>query len=235
MAEIERDPDRAPPSGPLTHWVDTNVMLEVYSQGDVYDAYEGWQRGEIPIANVEARRIRMQGSLWMAMALCEARAISVSFQHENLNNILRMAPPGSERGGWTSAILYVLGDGGVFDGWERFLTNDGLGLSNRNRDRHMVNECRTGGLVLVTRDDQVIGEARNVGVDVAEPEAFAARYLTRDAARRMCEERVATATFRYLTRGPVGEHELRMRIGHRIRELYGAIWQPPDQPWFREI
>ena len=30
MPDIERDPDRAPPSGP---WVDTNVMLEIYSHG----------------------------------------------------------------------------------------------------------------------------------------------------------------------------------------------------------
>ena len=49
------DPDDAPPSRPLTHWVDTNVMLEVYSHGDLYKAHETWERGEVPAAAIEER------------------------------------------------------------------------------------------------------------------------------------------------------------------------------------
>lgn len=167
------------------------------------------------------------------MALCRVGARSVTYQHENVRNMLRMAPPDSERGGWTSTIIYQLGDGGVFDGWERYMTNDGAALSNRDRDRHMVNECHTDGLVLVTRDAQVIDEARGVGVDATEPELFAARHLTREEARRMFDDRVGAAGIRYLVAGPPQEQELRMRAGRRIRELYAAIWQLSDQPWFR--
>lgn len=164
MPDPERHPDNPLPSGPLTHWVDTNVMLEVYSHGDLYDAFESYQRGEGALAKVEERRLRIQGSLWMAMALCRVGARSVTYQHENVRNILRMAPPDSERGGWTSTIVWMLGDHGVFDGWERHMTNDGANLTNRERDRHMVAECRSDGLVLVTRDEEVIGEAHAVVV-----------------------------------------------------------------------
>lgn len=228
------DPNHLPPSGPLTHWVDTNVMLEVYSHGDLSDAYESWQRGDRAIATVEARRLQMQNSLWMAMALSQSGARSVSFQHENLRNILRLAPPSSARASWTAAVLYVLGDGGVFGAWERFLTNDAGALSNRERDRHMVNECRTEQLVLISRDAQVIREAHAVGVDALRPELFAGRYLAREAARRLFNERIATAVDRYTVSGPGDNLEVRERAAAAIRETCAAIWSPPDEPWFCE-
>ena len=233
MPDSKRHPENPAQSGPLTHWVDTNVMLEVYSHGDLFDAFESYQRGEGDLAAVEERRLRIQGSLWMAMALCRAGARSVTYQHENVRNILRMAPPDSERGGWTSTILWMLGDHGVFDGWGRNMTNDGRNLTNRERDRHMVAECRSDGLVLVTRDAEVIGEARAVGVDAADPETFAVRHLTREDARRTFDERMGTAALGYVVASPAHEHELRMRAGRRVREIFTAVWQSPNEPLFR--
>jgi hypothetical protein len=227
-----RDPDNSPPSGPFTHWIDTNVMLEIYSHGDLYEAYENTQRGKGAITVVEERRMRMQGTLWMAMALCTAGARSVTYQHDNLRNILRLAPPRSTRGAWTSAILYVLGDGGVFDGWERYMTSDGETLTNRQRDAHMIQECCSEGLVLVTRDAQVIGEAKRAGVDATEPEPFAARYLARDDARRVFGQRLGGAAIRYLVAGSPQEQNMRMRVGRTTREVYSHIWRPLEQPVF---
>jgi hypothetical protein len=225
------DPNDAHPGGPLTHWVDTNVMLEVYSHGDLYEAHDAWERGEGRAAAIEERRVRMQSSLWMAMALCRVGARSMTFTHENLRNIRRLAPPDSTRGAWTSAILYVLADGGVFEGWERHTTNDGVELTNRQRDAHMIQACRTGGLVLITHDAQVIDEAQAVGVDAAKPETFAARYLTREDARRMFDERRRDAAARYLVAGTPQEQTIRMRVNRTIGDVYGGLWQPLDQPW----
>jgi hypothetical protein len=228
----ERHPDNPLPSGPFTHWIDTNVMLEIYSHGDLYKEFDEWGRGMWSAAKVEDRRMRMQGSLWLAMALCQARAITLTYQHENLRNLRRLAPPGSFAGSWTSAILYFLGDGGVFDGWERHLTNDAETLTNKQRDSYMVNECRTEGLVLITRDDGARDEARAAGVDAAEPEAFAARFLACDDARRMFDQKLGDAAIRYLVAGPPQEQNLRIRVGRTTREVYGAIWQPLDEPVF---
>src|SRR5262245_33861649 len=101
-------------------------MLEVYSHGDLYFEWALTRCSVPPGLNTtvdpEGRRLRMQGSLWMAMALCEVSAVSVAYQHENMRNILRLAPPGSEVGGWTATIVWQLGDGGVFNGWERTMT-----------------------------------------------------------------------------------------------------------------
>jgi len=249
-----------------THWIDTNVMLEVYSHGDLYMDGGLSQCTEPPGLNTavdpEGRRVRMQGALWMAMALCRLGAVSLTYQHENLRNILRLAPPDSEVGAWTSTILYVLGDGGVFRGWERLMTASGEGLSDRDRDRLIIRACAQtpivapipgitsereqlmaealatirehtpGPLVLVTRDGRLIREATAAGVDATDPEAFAARTMTREAARAMFEARLEQAISRYITRGPLGEWLLRVRAMERVRELHVAIWTPPEQPWF---
>ena len=76
----------------------------------------------------------------------------VSTEPGQLHNILRLAPPESEVGGWTSTILYVLGDGGVFEGWHRTITDAGeVGtqeekLSDRERDRLIVRICAAATL-----------------------------------------------------------------------------------------
>jgi hypothetical protein len=197
----------------------------------------------------------------MAMAFCQQHAVSVTYQDENLRNILRLAPPDSEVGGWTSTILYVLGDGGVFSGWDRHMASGGAALSDRDRDRLIVRVCaahtvapnpnipaerdraiadelaaiRThtpGPLILLTRDARLIREARAEGVDADEPEAFAARTLTREAAHTMFVERLERAIDRYIARGPLHEWLLRRYAMDRVRELHAAIWAPTNQPWF---
>lgn len=230
--DLERDPNNPPPSGPFTHWIDTNVMLEVYSHGDLLEAFENWQRGRGTIAVVERRRVRMQDSLWMAMALCRAGARSITYEHENLRNILRLAPPSSSRGAWTSAILYILGDGGCFDGWEQHMTNDGIALTNPQRDAHMISECRDNGWVLVTNDVEANAEAARTGVDAATPAVFAARYLTREDARRMFAQRLGDAAIRYVVAGTSRERNMRIRVGRTLQEVYSSIWQPINQPVF---
>lgn len=219
--------------GPVTHWIDTNVMLEVYSDGDLQSVAESHERGEASLADLEEGRLRIQGSLWMAMALSILKAHTITFEHENYRNIQKLAPPGSARGGWTATILYMLGDHGVFDGWTASMTNDGESLSNRDRDRHMVKECATDKLVLVTRDEKVIREAQAAGVDVARPEAFAARYITREDARRMFEGRVRNAAWSYLVAGPSWEHEMRMQKGQEARQLLEVVWRSPSTPVFK--
>lgn len=233
MTTAVRDPDNPPPSGPFTHWIDTNVKLEVYSRGDLYDAFEAFKRGEGAIADVEMRRVRLQGSLWMAMALCRANAISKTYQHENLRNILRIAPPGSNRGAWTSTIVWMVAEHGVFSGWEMHMTNEGETLSNRQRDKHMVAQCAAEKLVLLTRDEQVISEALAAGVDAVKPEAFAARHITRAEASAMFQQRLWDAVMRYVSKSPPGEEVLRFRAGQAAREAFAAVWQPPSAPWFK--
>lgn len=254
------EPDDVVTDRARTHWIDTSVMLEVYSHGDLYN---DWALSKLGAkADPEDRRVRMQGSLWMAMTLCQLRAVSLTYQHENLRNILRLAPPMSEAGGWTSTVLYVLGDGGVFGGWERLMTTSGERLSDRDRDRLIVRVCAPnpivapvpgitpererlmaealaeirvhtpGPLALVTRDAGLIRQARAAGVDAAEPESFAARTMTREAARAMFEARLEQAISRYIARGSLDKWLLRVRAMERVRQLHGAIWAPPDKRWF---
>jgi hypothetical protein len=233
MGDADRDPDNPPPSGPPTHWIDTDVMLEVYSHGDLFNAWDAYERGEVPIGEVETRRLRLQGSLWMAMALCKVGARSVTYRHENERNIKRIAPPGSKRGVWTSAIVWMLGDHGVFDGWEKHMTNDAEALSDRQRDKHMAAECRDAKLVLISRDAKLIREALALGVDAAKPEEYAARFLKREEASAMFQQRLWDAVMRYVSKSKAGEEVRCFNAGCAARDAFAAVWQSPSQPWFK--
>jgi hypothetical protein len=137
-----------------------------------------------------------------------------------------MAPPGTERGNWTAAIVYVLGDGGVFAGWEQLLTTDAASLSNRDRDQHIVRECSSDAMSLVTRDQQVIREARSAGVDCDEPEPIAARTLNREDARAMFEQRLLSACDRYAAVGDIATRAQRIAAAEHVAEVYAAFWAP---------
>ena len=218
---------RAPDSGrEITLWIDTCVCLEVDSHGDIFDEADKHLRGEA--ADVEIRRVRMQESLWMAMALCMKDVVTVHYLHETVNNLLRIAPPGSGRGAWTSAILYMLGDGGVFAGWHRCAEQDGAQLKNRARDRLMIETCRNEHLVLVTRDEEVIIEAHAEGVTAMRPGEYASTVLPREAARKMFMERIVVAGQRYVDAGPPEERERRTLGARNIIEVYERVWYPGE-------
>src|SRR6185436_5508845 len=149
---------------------------------------------------------------------------------------------------------------GVFSGWERVMTTSGELLSDRDRDRLIIRACAaspimspipgitperevrlsqalreirahtSGPLTVITRDGRLIREAARVSVDAADPETFAARTMSRDAARGMFESRFDQAMSRYIARGPMDEWLLRVRATDRLRQLYAAVWTPPDQP-----
>lgn len=204
-----------------TVWVDTNVMLEVYSHGDLFDAGE---RGDDDA--IEARRWRMQGSLWMVMALCQRLVRSLTYRHENERNILRMAPPGSNRGVHTSAILYIIGDGGVFEGWEADTTNIGAELNNPARDRLMVEQCRETGMVLVSRDQGVLDLAEAEGVSAMLPEGYAMSVFPRDRARAMFLERLRVACDWYPSSQAPENRERAVASAQVVWELYERLWMP---------
>jgi hypothetical protein len=173
----------------------------------------------------------MQGSLWMAMALCRAEARSLTT---------------SMRTAQYPAIGAAFIDGRRMDldylvrtrrrrrvrRVGTAMTNDGENLTNRQRDAHMIQECLESGLCLISRDAQACDEDRNAGVDAIDPEGFAARHVSREDARRMFDERLNDAAIRYLVKGSPQEQNMRIRVGSRVRVVYRSIWQPLEQPVF---
>ena len=263
---LTRPPDDIVTDALRTHWIDTNVMLEVYSHGDLY-LDSALKRVTNPSGlnnrvNPEDRRVRMQQSLWLSMSLASSSAVTLSYQHENLENILRLAPPDSDVGRWTSDILYVLGDGGVFDGWERILTVSGADLTNRDRDRLITRVCcpatlahapgteparaalieaalaqirehTQAPLTLVTRDGRLTREARAVGVEVGTPEAIAARTLSLDPAREMFLSRLRQAIERRLACGAHHSWLARKESLDGVLKVYEMVWDVEPPDWQR--
>lgn len=172
----------------LLAWIDTNVMAEVFTFGDFF---RDLLNRDFPAAT--ARRVRVQGSLWMAMALCAQRATTISYLHETSRTVFKIAPPDTRIGLPTVAVFRVLIPGGVFDGWERVETNDAAALGNRARDRYMADECHRRGLVLVSRDAGALSYASSLGVRAVSPEDYARSALSRDDARLMFLRRLDRA------------------------------------------
>lgn len=209
-------------------WIDTNVMLEIYSFADIIDA----KRSRTD-ADVETRRIRMQGTLWAIMVLCSQQAVTLSYSHEGMRNFARMSPVGSDLHAWSGTILFVLDDGGVFDGWMGAITSTGSDLTNRQRDRHMIEICATSRLLLLTRDEQVIDEAKAAGVIAMTPEAYAVTVMPRSLAERMFMDRLDVAARRYVENGPADRREQWVRNMKAVRATYQYIWKPagPAEPF----
>jgi hypothetical protein len=204
-----------------TVWVDTNTLLEVYSHGDLYDVVE--KGGPLTL---EQREVRMRGSLWMAMALCQRLVRSKSYQHESEQNILRNAPPGTSRGRWTVGALYILGDGGVFDGWDSRMTDQGAHLSNPERDRFMISQCRDNGMTFVSRDRKAIALAATEMVLAMEPQQYGASVLTEKQAGEMFMKRLRVAVESYPSRYPPEEHAQRVDEASVTFEVYEELWTP---------
>lgn len=220
-----------------TVWVDSNVMAEVMSHGDLFRDY---RRGA---KLSERRRVMLQGSYWLAMGLDAHAVRSISYGHEAHSVIKRLAPPGSHAGEWTWAWASLLSPY-VFPAWDGEFVDEQVQRyefteaqmdpevptppnDNDACDQRMVDECRARGLVLVSRDGGVHTRAKRAGFDAVEPEAYAATLLTFDEARERFLARLDAGALHFLAEGGVE------RVPNRARSMrialggYRGIWEPP--------
>lgn len=179
-----------------TIWIDTNVMLEIFTFGDFFfDLLKGDSAQKLASregrilddaqAAAKRRRLRIKNSLWMAMALCHERAVTISYQHEVFRNALKVAPPDTKLALPTKALFNALMPNGLFDGWTMIHTNAGASLSNKQRDRLMVDTCRDEALLFISRDVGAIEYAETQGVLGVYPEHYAAGIMPLLDARKM--------------------------------------------------
>lgn len=189
-----------------TIWIDTNVMLEIFTFGDFFcDLLKGDAARRIaeregrtladPFAAAKMRRLRTKHSLWLAMALCQENAVTISYQHEVFRNLFKIAPPDTKLALPTKALFNALIPNGLFDGWTHIETNAGSGLSNKARDRLMVDTCRDEALLFVSRDVEAIEYAATQGVLGMYPEDYARDVLSLADARKMFMARLDQAAF----------------------------------------
>lgn len=234
-----------PTSSPFrqaTIWIDTNVILEVFSLGDFYrdlkkDDHE--QRIAIlegrtiaePFSAAKQRRLRARNSLWMVMALCIQRRDTISYEHEVFRNTQRIAPPTAGIAIPTKILFNELIPNGLFDGWTCKFTPAGAQLSNKKRDRLMVDTCRDKSLLFISRDAGAIEYASTQNVQACAPETYAATVMSLLEARGMFLSRLhdaaILANFAHIGFRREGDwltHYLRRAI-----ETYGGIWE-----WWRD-
>ncbi len=195
------------------------MMIGLWTHGDLLRHRE----------DVEKRRMQMQGNLWMAMALCRNRIVSLSYSHEILNTSLRIAAPEASDGKWywTSMFVHCLVEGGVLEGWTFLVTEEARERDNDGRDTHMVDRCLRDSLTLVHRDGGAGEEARLKGVKEMSPEAYAETMMSWTDARDMLLKRLHTAVTSWPDRHPPQQQELRRAEAVALWEVYWAVCEPP--------
>jgi predicted nucleic acid-binding protein len=225
-----------PTIGKPTIWVDSNVLVEAYSQGDLHqDAHRGPKV-------IDGRRLLLQGSLWLAMALDALGATTLSFKHECLATTQRIAKRGTPAGESVVGVLSILSPH-VFPAWRALITDADAALpvgkeGNNLRDALMVKLCAEHGLSLITRDvnrkraePSPPQRARDSGVAVSTPEAFAETVLARDVARTRFMERLAVGVRkRAEAYGPDVDRRSIEREMVLMQEIHRRIWLPPGAP-----
>jgi hypothetical protein len=212
----------AGPSRP-TVWIDTNVVLDFYTH---IRPYENQVAGDVAL---EGSRMLMQDAAWLAMSLDEEGATTASFQHEALRNMLERAPPGTEIGSWTGAIVWILRQH-VCPRWNVMVTRQGELIlegseqrptTNDERDQIMVDLAKEDGLTVVTRDRGARRRCREAGVPVFKPAAYAERALSREAAGSRFLARLEAGLSSFAAENPA------ITDPTSVLEVYRALWSAP--------
>jgi len=210
-------------------WIDTCVEVEIDTFGDIYAELDRVEIGSLlgTPERIEYRRLRAQGSWWMGMALCKQHATTIVAMHEVKNLMVeKLAPPGTDLGALAAAIVWVLGEHGIFEGWTRQGDLDGEKLSDRSMDRLIVEKARDHALTLVTRDGGMITKTGpKKGVTPIEPEDYARVVLSREDAREMFLGRLDGALLAYAATVPGAPR--RMEGLWNLRRQYQWVWAPP--------
>jgi hypothetical protein len=212
-------PERRP-----TEWVDTCVMLDFYSQ---ISAYKNAAAGATAL---EATRRQMRAANWLAMASDKESTVTVSFEHENVRNLLTKAAPGTSAGAWSAAAVWILKDH-VCPEWEAHLdpfgekvTENGVEreTTNDERDQIMVDAAKRDGLTVITTDGGARKRARKDGVPVKSPEEFAASVISFEDARAKFFKRLDLALLKYTAANYLDPKAA--EAAKAMRDLYDIIW-----------
>jgi predicted nucleic acid-binding protein len=212
-------------------WIDTNVFIDLYTD---LRPVENEPIGGTPA--LEDARIMMQDAAWMAVALDEARATTISFLHEVRRILKCKAAPESERGAFVSTVVWIVKEY-VAPNWNNMGTKIGDDVdhttdecrkpstTNDERDQIMVDQAKQHGLTVVTRDRGAKRRARDANVPYYSPAEYSARVISHADAKARFASRleVGLATWFEQHKADPRAHA----VCDDIRDFYGVVWEPP--------
>ena len=109
-------------------------------------------------------------------------------------------PSDSQASRWVKRAIFLLSDHGFFDGWDQAGRGVDEVLSGEDRDRLIGEICRRQNKPIISRDEK---QKQKNWRDLTcfTPEQWAEKSnLTKDAAARMCADRLHTAGLKYLAK-----------------------------------
>jgi hypothetical protein len=200
-------------------WVDTCVMLDLYSAKDLLVAK---RTGDA--ADVERRRVRARSALWMATVFSYGKALTLGYRHEFDRNLQKHMDSDPELAKWTFVLGHLFHKYGVLDGWVGGVTSAAAERKNRDRDQFMRDECLKIGMVYITEDGESLDLAKAMGVNAKRPDEYAEELLPLEVAHSLFKDRLVVAAARFVTDTPEPLKAQRTRDMLGVRALYEAIW-----------
>jgi hypothetical protein len=180
--------------------------------------------------DLEQRRSRTRGTLWMAIALDALAVSTLGLEDEYLPFLFKNTrDPWSE--GWATLIHHFVKPE-IFPNWFMLNLDAQLGSHKRN-DTIIVEKAKELGVPVVTRDRGVVQKAVARGVAAMSPESFAAPVMTLAEARKRFFERYNSRSIGWVL-DTVGSYLDREAIKNQCETLrrwrirYEYVWS--DEP-----
>jgi hypothetical protein len=165
--------------------VDTNVILDIYTCGDLYDEYMRAAPGDLDNPATIYRRARARESLVLAIHLHETGASTLSLPNESLNHMVRVADPkklDDPKVHFTWLFVNFIKDR-TLSNWNPVFFNPGdHGLTGNRADDYIVQIAKDNTVPLISNegfspqgvDDLhgIRGKARATGADVKTPREY---------------------------------------------------------------
>ena len=209
--------------GEWTVWVDTNVLVDFES---TISMFKNMAAGDHAI---EETRKLMRDAAWLAMALDEQGAKSLTAGYEIAGHLDKNAKPGTEEGQWTHLVAHVVRDY-VCPGWIVQVTMDGevadplIHGQDRNdkHDDYMIEDALREGRPIVTRDGAALKKAKKRGAKAMRPAEYAQQVIEYEQARSKFLRRLDHGCLMYLVAHSSAPHlAANLRVS---RDAYVWIW-----------
>jgi hypothetical protein len=218
---------RVPWTGPPpVAFIDSNVMNEFYTPVDLARAYDSAFQ-----LMLESRRVRTRGTLWMAMALDQERAATLTLEDEFLPFAIRHRP---HHGEWLTLMLHFVRPH-ICPDWTALNLEAQLGKNKRN-DTIIAEDAARRGIPVITRDGGVAAKAKRRNATSYTPEGYAQLRLSLDDARDRFFDRFEDRVLPWVV-------DLVNEFGERLadqcwwmqwaRTMLRHVWSatPPPEDW----
>lgn len=201
-------------------FVDSNVIYEFTTAEDISSAVDLKVKFGV-IRTLEERRLRSQGTLWMAIALDHIQGATLGLEDESMPLVMRRMIDDDREAWLTLALQFVRPE--ICPEWTLLNLDARVGKNGYN-DTIIAEDAARRGIPVITRDDGVVRKTEARGGVAVSPEAFADHIISLAVARQRFFQRWDERAPAWVIRStPDGSVDSRVARSQAARLRYSRI------------